>query len=60
VVPLVHAKAAPDLERIAKAIGGQQTNPGALALQHAIRRHGRTVHEEHAITEHISDAAAEV
>ena len=40
VVPLVHAKASSDLERIAKAISGQQANPGAFALEHAVRRHG--------------------
>src|SRR3977135_3545504 len=60
MVPLVLPEAAPDLERVAKSLGREQTDLRALSLDHPVGRDRRTVDEESAVAKDILDRAVEI
>ena len=60
MVPLVLPKATPDLERIAKALGREQADLCALALEHPVGRDRRAMDEEDAIAENIFDRTVQI
>ena len=60
MVPLILPEAAPDLERVAKSLGREQTDLRALSLDHPVGRDRRTVDEEGAVPKYILDRAVEI
>jgi len=59
VVPHVRAQAAADLEAVAKAVGGDQADPGALALEQRVGRDGRAVDQPLAVAQQRGGVPAE-
>ena len=60
VVELVLPQAAADLEGVPKALGGDQADLGALALEERVRRDRRTVHEQGARGEEFPHGHVEI
>ena len=51
---------APDFQRIPKALGRKKPNLGALALEHAVGRHGRAMHEKCALAQDVTHGTTEI
>ena len=60
MVPLVLADAAADFERIAKALGRQHADLGALLLEDGVGGDGRAVHEQRAVAQQRGERQVEL
>jgi hypothetical protein len=60
MVPLVVAEAAADFERIAKALGRQHADLGAVLFQDGVGGHGRAMHEQRAIAQQGAERQVEL